>query len=141
MKLKWPRGCVARVGCVIEAEGHAKIALLAVGMFFENRARLIGSQINVGGPQRLACGRTHGWGPLLMKKLGYRVVVRDVAKRALAVPEAELSGAKLVTVVAAKSCDVEWMNQPADRSVTLRLKLRPDKRNNVVPLLAPTRNE
>jgi len=35
----------------------------------------------------------------------------------LAVAETKLSRAKLMTVIAAKGCDVEWMNQAADWSI------------------------
>ena len=86
-----------------------------------------------GGLAPVAGERAHGRGQLPMKKLGYRVVVRHKAKRALTVSQTKLSGAKLMTIVAAKSGDVEWMNQQADSSVTLRLELRPDEGNNFVP--------
>src|SRR5579863_8765228 len=75
-----------------------------------------------------------------MEEAGDRVVVCDVAERALPVSEMKVSDAELMTVIAAEGRDVKRMNQPANRSITLLLELRAGDRNNFGPLLAPIRN-
>jgi hypothetical protein len=75
-----------------------------------------------------------------MEEAGYRVVVRDVTTRALAVSQAKPSGAELVTVKAPEGRDVKGMNQPAYGSISLGLKLRSDEGDNLVPLLSPMRS-
>jgi len=72
-----------------------------------------------------------------MKEAGYRIVIREVTARALAVSETKFSGAELVTVVAPERGDVERMNESTNGSVALRLELRASDRNNFSPLLAP----
>src|SRR5208283_2017272 len=74
-----------------------------------------------------------------MKEAGDRIVVGDVAERALIVSQAKFPGSELMTVIAPEGRDVKRMNELAHGSVALRPKLCAGDRNNFVPLLAPTK--
>src|SRR5580658_5341165 len=105
MKIKRPRGCVSRLGRVVEAQTHAEVALLAVRVLLKDGPFFIGSQIHVGRFHRFTGKRRHCGSQLLMKEADYRIVVRDTTQWALAIAEMQLSGAELTPIVATQRCD------------------------------------
>ncbi len=48
-----------------------------------------------------------------MEEPRYRIVIGNVAKRALSITEPDRPGANQVPVITAQSCDMEWMDQIA----------------------------
>src|SRR5271168_4567548 len=108
-------------GSEIHAEGDAELALRAVGVLFEFRASLIGSEVHVGRLDRLAGDAAYGAGELVMEKSRDGFVVGEMAQLALVVAEREGAGADLPAEVTPQGANVVGMNQSRDGRVATRV--------------------
>src|SRR5579864_5594312 len=52
----------------------------------------------------------------------------------------KLSSADLITIIAPQRCNMEWMNEPCDGTITPGVELRAHDGNDVIPLPPPTGN-
>src|SRR5258708_17012424 len=126
-----PRGCQLRLGRKIQTQSNAELALLPVDVLLQLSAAQVGRQINIGRLDRFAHDRANRIRNLVMEEPRHTFIVRDVAPQALFVAQSNASLPDGMPVVAAQSCEVERVNQVAERHISLLAKLFRALRGNL----------
>src|SRR6202158_5479572 len=120
-----PRRRKLRLGRKIQAEGNAKLTLLAVGVLLQFCSTEVRGQINIRRLESFPRDRAQRSRYVMVEKAGHWLVIGHVATWTLPIPQPDRAGANQVTIIAPQRRYMKRVDQVTERRVAFFSKQWP----------------